>query len=133
MKKIKIGIAIFSIVMLAIIVMAISICVYKKSLTKGGETALTVFDVDSRKVIITYCDKSVCLIGEERAQFVQMIKNVCKGNSVEDIENIVYDIEIDFANGYTARISTEEKLFLFEGELKSLTDENMKDIFGYFE
>ena len=41
-------------------------------------------------------------------------------------------MQIDFNNGYTAKISTEKKLFLFDGDVKKLTNETMETIFDYF-
>lgn len=104
---------------------------------KGGKDALTVFDVNATKVEITYNDKTVSLIGEEHKEFINIIKDISgDGNAIflsdTDYDDINYDMIIDFDNTYIGRISTESKIFLFEGDTKEISNENLDAILEYF-
>lgn len=99
---------------------------------KGGEDALSVFDVNSKEIKLTYHDKTVCLTDKKQEQFVKLIKGICEEKNAENNDDIEYDMQIDFNNGYTAKISTEKKLFLFDGDVKKLTNETLETIFDYF-
>jgi len=131
MKKKVIKLIIFLIIIVIILVAGLFALAHSHK-NKGGKDALSVFDVNSKEVRITYKDKTICLTEEKQKKFVKLIKDICKERNVENNEDIFYDMQIDFNNGYTAKISTERKLFLFDGDLKELTDENLEAIFDYF-
>lgn len=74
--------------------------------SKGGEDALTVFDVNSSKVLITYNNKTTTLSDNKQKEFVSLIKSIYKGTDVKDDSTTKYDMKIDFNNGNVVEIST---------------------------
>lgn len=74
--------------------------------SKGGEDALTVFDVNSSKVLITYNNKTTTLSDDKQKEFVSLIKSIYKGTDVKDDSTTKYDMKIDFNNGNVVEIST---------------------------
>lgn len=74
--------------------------------SKGGEDALTVFDVNSSKVLITYNNKTTTLTDDKQKEFVSLIKSIYKGTDVKDDSTTKYDMKIDFNNGNVVEIST---------------------------
>ncbi|MGN1125836.1 MAG: hypothetical protein ACI4RI_00195 [Ruminococcus sp.] len=101
--------------------------------SKGGKEALTVFDVNSGGVEVTYNNKTVSLDGAEQKEFITIIKEISNAGSIKNNKNINYDMSIDFKNGYDARISTKKKVFLFENEVKEITDKELKSIMEYID
>lgn len=73
---------------------------------KGGEDALTVFDVNSSKVLITYNNKTTTLTDDKQKEFVSLIKSIYKGTDVKDDSATKYDMKIDFNNENVVEIST---------------------------
>ena len=65
--------------------------------SKGGEDALTVFDVNSSKVLITYNNKTTTLTDD---------KSIYKSTDVKDDSTTKYDMKIDFNNENVVEIST---------------------------
>ena len=74
--------------------------------SKGGEDALTVFDVNSSKVLITYNNKTTTLSDDKQKEFVSLIKSIYKDTDVKDDSTTKYDMKIDFNNGNVVEIST---------------------------
>lgn len=74
--------------------------------SKGGEDALTVFDVNSSKVLITYNNKTTTLSDDKQKEFVSLIKSIYKSTDVKDDSTTKYDMKIDFNNGNVVEIST---------------------------
>lgn len=74
--------------------------------SKGGEDALTVFDVNSSKVLITYNNKTTTLTDDKQKEFVSLIKSIYKSTDVKDDSTTKYDMKIDFNNGNVVEIST---------------------------
>lgn len=74
--------------------------------SKGGEDALTVFDVNSSKVQIAYNNKTTTLSDDKQKEFVSLIKSIYKGTDVKDDSTTKYDMKIDFNNGIVVEIST---------------------------
>ena len=74
--------------------------------SKGGEVALTVFDVSSSKVQITYNNKTTTLSDDKQKEFVSLIKSIYKGTDIKDDSTTKYDMKIDFNNGNVVEIST---------------------------
>lgn len=99
--------------------------------SKGGEDALTVFDVNSSKVQITYNNKTTTLTDNKQKEFVSLIKNIYKGTDVKDESNTKYDMKIDFNNGNVGEISTGKKVFKFQNDIKKISDENLNDLLEY--
>lgn len=81
--------------------------------SKGGEDTLTVFDVNSSKVQITYNNKTTTLTDNKQKEFVSLIKSIYKGTDVKDDSTTKYDMKIDFNNGNVGEISTDKKVFKF--------------------
>lgn len=99
--------------------------------TKGGEDALTVFDVNSSKVQITYNNKTTTLSDDKQKEFVSLIKSIYKGTDVKDDSTTKYDMKIDFNNGNVGEISTDKKVFKFQNDVKKISDENLNKLLEY--
>lgn len=99
--------------------------------SKGGEDALTVFDVNSSKVQITYNNKTTTLTDNKQKEFVSLIKSIYKGTDVKDDSTTKYDMKIDFNNGNVGEISTGKKVFKFQNDVKKISDENLNKLLEY--
>lgn len=99
--------------------------------SKGGEDALTVFDVNSSKVQITYNNKTATLSDDKQKEFVSLIKSIYKGTDVKDDSTTKYDMKIDFNNGNMGEVSTGKKVFKFQNDVKKISDENLNKLLEY--
>lgn len=99
--------------------------------SKGGEDTLTVFDVNSSKVQITYNNKTTTLSDDKQKEFVSLIKSIYKGTDVKDDCTTKYDMKIDFNNGNVGEISTGKKVFKFQNDVKKISDENLNKLLEY--
>lgn len=99
--------------------------------SKGGEDALTVFDVNSSKVLITYNNKTTTLTDNKQKEFVSLIKSIYKGTDVKDDSTTKYDMKIDFNNGNVGEVSTDKKVFKFQNDVKKISDENLNKLLEY--
>lgn len=99
--------------------------------SKGGEDALTVFDVNSSKVQITYNKKTTTLSDNKQKEFVSLIKSIYKGTDVKDDSTTKYDMKIDFNNGNVGEVSTGKKVFKFQNDVKKISDENLNKLLEY--
>lgn len=99
--------------------------------SKGGEDALTVFDVNSSKVLITYNNKTTTLSDDKQKEFVSLIKSIYKGTDVNDDSTTKYDMKIDFNNGNVGEISTGKKVFKFQNDVKKISDENLNSLLEF--
>ncbi len=99
--------------------------------SKGGEDALTVFDVNSSKVQITYNKKTTTLSDNKQKEFVSLIKSIYKGNDVKDDSTTKYDMKIDFNNGNVGEVSTDKKVFKFQNDVKKISDENLNSLLEF--
>lgn len=99
--------------------------------SKGGEDALTVFDVNSSKVQITYNNKTTTLTDNKQKEFVSLIKSIYKGTDVKDDSTTKYDMKIDFNNGNMGEVSTGKKVFKFQNDVKKISDENLNKLLEF--
>lgn len=99
--------------------------------TKGGEDTLTVFDVNSSKVLIAYNNKTTTLTDNKQKEFVSLIKSIYKGTDVKDDSTTKYDMKIDFNNGNMGEVSTGKKVFKFQNDVKKISDENLNKLLEY--
>lgn len=99
--------------------------------SKGGEDALTVFDVNSSKVLITYNNKTTTLSDDKQKEFVSLIKSIYKGTDVKDDSTTKYDMKIDFNNGNVGEVSTGKKVFKFQNDVKKISDENLNSLLEF--
>lgn len=99
--------------------------------TKGGEDTLTVFDVNSSKVLITYNNKTSTLTDNKQKEFVSLIKSIYKGTDVKDDSTTKYDMKIDFNNGNMGEVSTGKKVFKFQNDVKKISDESLNKLLEY--
>lgn len=99
--------------------------------SKGGEDTLTVFDVNSSKVLITYNNKTTTLSDNKQKEFVSLIKSIYKGTDVKDDSTTKYDMKIDFNNGNMGEVSTGKKVFKFQNDVKKISDENLNKLLEY--
>lgn len=99
--------------------------------SKGGEDTLTVFDVNSSKVQITYNNKTTTLTDNKQKEFVSLIKSIYKGTDVKDDSTTKYDMKIDFNNGNVGEISTDKKVFKFQNDVKKISDENLNSLLEF--
>lgn len=99
--------------------------------SKGGEDALTVFDVNSSKVQITYNNKTSTLTDNKQKEFVSLIKSIYKDTDVKDDSTTKYDMKIDFNNGNMGEVSTGKKVFKFQNDVKKISDENLNSLLEF--
>ena len=99
--------------------------------SKGGEDALTVFDVSSSKVQITYNNKTTTLTDNKQKEFVSLIKSIYKGTDVKDDSTTKYDMKMDFSNGNMGEVSTGKKVFKFQNDVKKISDENLNSLLEF--
>lgn len=99
--------------------------------SKGGEDTLTVFDVNSSKVLITYNNKTTTLSDDKQKEFVSLIKSIYKGTDVKDDSTTKYDMKIDFNNGNVGEVSTGKKVFKFQNDVKKISDENLNSLLEF--
>lgn len=99
--------------------------------SKGGEDTLTVFDVNSSKVQITYNNKTTTLTDNKQKEFVSLIKSIYKSTDVKDDSTTKYDMKIDFNNGNMGEVSTGKKVFKFQNDVKKISDENLNSLLEY--
>lgn len=99
--------------------------------SKGGEDTLTVFDVNSSKVLITYNNKTTTLTDNKQKEFVSLIKSIYKGTDVKDDSTTKYDMKIDFNNGNMGEVSTDKKVFKFQNDVKKISDENLNSLLEF--
>lgn len=99
--------------------------------SKGGEDTLTVFDVNSSKVQITYNNKTTTLTDNKQKEFVSLIKSIYKSTDVKDDSTTKYDMKIDFNNGNMGEVSTDKKVFKFQNDVKKISDENLNSLLEF--
>ena len=123
---------VLSIIVLAVIVVAIGITIFVTN-KDGGKGGLTVFEVNSSKIVITGNDKNITLTNDEKSEFTRLIKKIVNENNTMkgDISEENYDFKIDFDNGYAAYILQDEKELLFEGDVKKIEEDDMTELNKY--
>ena len=125
-KKV-LGISILAVIVIAI---GITIFVANKDRDKGG---LTVFEVNSSRIVITGNGKNITLTNDEKSKFTRLIKKIVNENNTMkgDISEENYDFKIDFDNGYAAYMLQDEKELLFEGDVKKIEEDDMTELNKY--
>ena len=123
---------VLGIIVLAVIVVAIGITIFVTN-KDGGKGGLTVFEVNSSKIVITGNDKNITLTNDEKSEFTRLIKKIVNENNTMkgDISEENYDFKIDFDNGYAAYILQDEKKLLFEGDVKKIEEDDMTELNKY--
>lgn len=123
---------VLGIIVLAVIVVAIGIAIFVTN-KDGGKGGLTVFEVNSSKIVITGNDKNITLTNDEKSEFTRLIKKIVNENNTikGDISEENYDFKIDFDNGYAAYILQDEKELLFEGDVKKIEEDDMTKLNKY--
>lgn len=123
---------VLGIIVLVVIVVAIGITIFVTN-KDGGKGGLTVFEVNSSKIVITGNDKNITLTNDEKSEFTRLIKKIVNENNTikGDISEENYDFKIDFDNGYAAYILQDEKELLFEGDVKKIEEDDMTKLNKY--
>ena len=123
---------VLGIIVLAVIVVAIGITIFVTN-KDGGKGGLTVFEVNSSRIVITGNDKNITLTNDEKSEFTRLIKKIVNENNTikGDISEENYDFKIDFDNGYAAYILQDEKGLLFEGDVKKIEEDDMTKLNKY--
>ena len=123
---------VLGIIVLAVIVVAIGITIFVTN-KDGGKGGLTVFEVNSSKIVITGNDKNITLTNDEKSEFTRLIKKIVNENNTMkgDISEENYDFKIDFDKGYAAYILQDEKELLFEGDVKKIEEDDMTELNKY--
>ena len=123
---------VLGIIVLAVIVVAIGITIFVTN-KDGGKGGLTVFEVNSSRIVITGNDKNITLTNDEKSEFTRLIKKIVNENNTikGDISEENYDFKIDFDNGYAAYILQDEKELLFEGDVKKIEEDDMTKLNKY--
>ena len=122
----------FIIGLLVIVLMTIGfvIIINNKEKEKVG---LTVFEVNSSKIIITDNDKSVTIVDGEKEKFANLIKKIVNSSHMIDsnITKEECDLKIDFDNSYVVYISQKKQELLFDGEVKKIEYADLNQIKEY--
>ena len=71
---------VLGIIVLAVIVVAIGITIFVTN-KDGGKGGLTVFEVNSSKIVITGNDKNITLTNDEKSEFTRLIKKIVNENN----------------------------------------------------
>lgn len=123
---------VLGIIVLAVIVVAIGITIFVTN-KDGGKGGLTVFEVNSSRIVITGNDKNITLTNDEKSEFTRLIKKIVNENNTikGDISEENYDFKIDFDNGYAAYMLQDEKELLFEGDVKKIEEDDMTKLNKY--
>ena len=123
---------VLGIIVLAVIVVAIGITIFVTN-KDGGKGGLTVFEVNSSKIVITGNDKNITLTNDEKSEFTRLIKKIVNENNTMkgDISEENYDFKIDFDNGYAAYILQDENELLFEVYVKKIEEDDMTEFNKY--
>ena len=123
---------VLGIIVLTVIVVVIGIAIFVTN-KDGGKGGLTVFEVNSSKIVITGNDKNMTLTNDEKSKFTRLIKKIVNENNTMkgDISEENYDFKIDFDNGYAAYILQDEKELLFEGDVKKIEEDDMTELNKY--
>ena len=123
---------VLGIIVLTVIVVVIGIAIFVTN-KDGGKGGLTVFEVNSSKIVITGNDKNMTLTNDEKSKFTRLIKKIVNENNTikGDISEENYDFKIDFDNGYAAYILQDEKELLFEGDVKKIEEDDMTELNKY--
>ena len=123
---------VLGIIVLAVIVVAIGITIFVTN-KDGGKGGLTVFEVNSSRIVITGNDKNITLTNDEKSEFTRLVKKIVNENNTikGDISEENYDFKIDFDNGYAAYILQDEKELLFEGDVKKIEEDDMTKLNKY--
>ena len=123
---------VLGIIVLTVIVVVIGIAIFVTN-KDGGKGGLTVFEVNSSKIVITGNDKNITLTNDEKSEFTRLIKKIVNENNTikGDISEENYDFKIDFDNGYAAYILQDEKELLFEGDVKKIEEDDMTKLNKY--
>ena len=123
---------VLGIIVLAVIVVAIGITIFVTN-KDGGKGGMTVFEVNSSKIVITGNDKNITLTNDEKSEFTRLIKKIVNENNTMkgDISEENYDFKINFDNGYAAYILQDEKELLFEGDVKKIEEDDMTKLNKY--
>lgn len=123
---------VLGIIVLAVIVVAIGITIFVTN-KDGGKGGLTVFEVNSSRIVITGNDKNITLTNDEKSEFTRLINKIVNENNTikGDISEENYDFKIDFDNGYAAYILQDEKELLFEGDVKKIEEDDMTKLNKY--
>ena len=123
---------VLGIIVLAVIVVAIGITIFVTN-KDGGKGGLTVFEVNSSRIVITGNDKNITLTNDEKSEFTRLIKKIVNENNTikGDISEENYDFKIDFDNGYAAYILQDEKELLFEGDVKKIEEDDTTKLNKY--
>lgn len=100
--------------------------------SKGGNNALSIFDVDSDKLTITYDGKVEEYTDDTREDLITIFKKIAKEEkTLEESKEINYDVMIDFNNGNTARLSLKDKIFDLGWEKLEVSQDDIEKITGY--
>ena len=125
-------ILILCIFVVGVVTVAIEGIIHCVNNRKGGNNALSVFEVNSSEITISNKEKEITLIGEDRSNLITKIKNIVnEGNDCYKAGK--YDLTIDFKNGYKVYVSTENNILLFENERISIDNNDMNYIMQYLQ
>lgn len=113
------------------VIVIIIICWYCcAKFSKGGESAYTMFDVNSNKMLLKTENGEKVLTDEERTSLLHILKNNIEETSITHVEKNTFNITIDFCNGNVGYLSTENHIFMIEDVWYSVDEEDCKYIMG---
>ncbi|MBE5889543.1 MAG: hypothetical protein E7282_01095 [Lachnospiraceae bacterium] len=133
MRKILLIIA--CILCLAFFVVIAILAIKNVNTPKGVDDTLFSFASDS--TTITYEDETTTLEGDTRKEFLDLMKQIASDDEFKVEEEPDYDMEINYQNGYTALVSTEQKVIRVDDETQKalyfweLTEEQVQMLKEY--
>ena len=91
---------------------------------------VTIIDGGSDSTDVTYENKTITLIDNDRDEFNKILKKQRDSVEIETGSEIDYDIIIDFKNGHTGKISTKEKVVVYNKHIfgEKLSDKDIEDL-----
>lgn len=132
MKKILLIIA--CILCLVFFVVIAILAIKNVNTPKGVDT---IFSFASDSTTITYEDETTTLEGDTRKEFLDLMKQIASDDEFKVEEEPDYDMEINYQNGYTAHVSTAQKVIRVDYETQKtlyyweLTEEQVQKLKEY--
>ncbi|SKA59481.1 hypothetical protein SAMN02745111_00004 [Eubacterium uniforme] len=99
---------------------------------KGGWWANSPWSVECEKVEISYNDKEIELADKDKDAFILYMKWIIHvGKEIEKVENVDYDVIIDFQNDNIAYVSSQTGMVSFRDYYYEVSDHDLQKIMKY--
>lgn len=99
---------------------------------KGGWWANSPWSVECEKVEISYNDKEIELADKDKDAFILYMKWIMHvGKEIEKVENVDYDVIIDFQNDNISHVSSKTGVVEFRNNYYEVSDHDLQKIMKY--